>query len=142
MPVCRGWVLVALSLLCGTALAEANAPVPETVTVIRAGTLIDGTSTSPRRNQAVVVRGGRVESVGPADRALPAGAQVIDLSAATVLPGAELLGMAGQVGVVAPGAHADLVAVAGDPLSDVKVLEPVGFVMKDGRVFRNTLGAG
>ncbi len=52
---------------------------------------------------------------------------------------AEMLGMSGQVGVVAPGAYADLVAVAGNPLADVKVLETVAFVMKDGRVYR---GAG
>ena len=49
---------------------------------------------------------------------------------------AEMLGMSGQIGVVAPGAYADLVAVAGNPLVDVKVLESVAFVMKDGRVYR------
>jgi len=49
---------------------------------------------------------------------------------------ADLLGRRGQLGVVAPGAYADLMAVAGDPLSDVKVLGDVGFVMKDGVVFR------
>lgn len=52
---------------------------------------------------------------------------------------AELLGMTGDLGVVAPGAYADIVAVAGDPLKDVKVLEKIGFVMKDGKVFRNEL---
>lgn len=50
---------------------------------------------------------------------------------------AEMLGMSGQLGVVAPGAYADLVAVPGDPLADVKELEKVFFVMKDGKVFRN-----
>ena len=48
---------------------------------------------------------------------------------------AELLGQKGQLGVVAPGALADLVAVTGNPLEDVHVLEKVGFVMKDGTVF-------
>jgi imidazolonepropionase-like amidohydrolase len=52
---------------------------------------------------------------------------------------AEMLGMAGQLGVVAPGAYADIVAVSGDPLANVKVLERVGFVMKDGAVYRNDL---
>ena len=51
---------------------------------------------------------------------------------------AEMLGMKGQLGVVAPGAYADIVAVTGDPLKDVRVLEKVGFVMKDGKVFRET----
>jgi imidazolonepropionase-like amidohydrolase len=51
--------------------------------------------------------------------------------------GAEMLGMARQLGVIAPGAYADLVAVPDDPLADVKELERVFFVMKDGKVFRN-----
>jgi imidazolonepropionase-like amidohydrolase len=49
---------------------------------------------------------------------------------------AEMLDMAGRLGVVAAGAYADLVAVPGDPLKDVKELERVSFVMKDGRVYR------
>jgi imidazolonepropionase-like amidohydrolase len=49
---------------------------------------------------------------------------------------AEMLGMAGQLGVVAPGAYADIVAVQGDPLADVKALGNVVFVMKDGKVYR------
>ena len=53
---------------------------------------------------------------------------------------ADLLDMKGQIGVIAPGAYADVVAVAGDPLADVKILESVGFVMKDGKVFQNDLG--
>ncbi len=57
---------------------------------------------------------------------------------ATSVP-AEMLGLAGQVGVVAPGALADLIAVRGDPLRDVKELERVGFVMKDGAVFKNEM---
>ena len=48
---------------------------------------------------------------------------------------ADLLGQAGLIGVVAPGAHADLIAVRGDPLADVHALEQVEFVMKDGAVF-------
>jgi imidazolonepropionase-like amidohydrolase len=52
---------------------------------------------------------------------------------------AEMLGMAGELGVVAPGAYADVVAVPGDPLADVKVLLKVGFVMKDGKVYRDEM---
>jgi imidazolonepropionase-like amidohydrolase len=54
---------------------------------------------------------------------------------------AELLGMAGRIGVVREGADADLVAVRGDPLADVARLADVAFVMKGGKVFRNALGA-
>jgi imidazolonepropionase-like amidohydrolase len=52
---------------------------------------------------------------------------------------AELLGKRGELGVVAPGAYADLIAVANDPLQDVNVLKHVGFVMKDGVVFSSAL---
>ncbi len=57
------------------------------VTVIRAGYLIDPVSGQTKQNQVIVIRGNRIESVGGAGSALPAGAKVIDLSNATVLPG-------------------------------------------------------
>jgi imidazolonepropionase-like amidohydrolase len=49
---------------------------------------------------------------------------------------AQMLGMGGELGVIASGAYADIVAVPGDPLKDVKVLERVSFVMKDGKVYK------
>jgi imidazolonepropionase-like amidohydrolase len=49
---------------------------------------------------------------------------------------AELIGMQDQVGTLEPGKFADIVAVSGDPLSDVTVLEKVNFVMKGGVVER------
>jgi imidazolonepropionase-like amidohydrolase len=52
---------------------------------------------------------------------------------------AELLEMEGQIGVIAPGALADVVATGGDPSRDVKALENVQFVMKDGKVYRNAV---
>ncbi|MGA7992345.1 MAG: amidohydrolase family protein [Thermoanaerobaculia bacterium] len=67
--------------------AEPPKPAPP-ATVIRAGILIDGVSAAPRRNQIVIVRGNRIESVGDAASAkVPAGARVVDLSGGTVLPG-------------------------------------------------------
>jgi imidazolonepropionase-like amidohydrolase len=53
---------------------------------------------------------------------------------------ADLLDMKGKIGVIAPGAYADVIAVSGDPLGDIKILGNVGFVMKDGKVFKNELG--
>src|SRR5438445_1784117 len=72
--------MIAALFLLATPLAA------QQVTVIKAGSLIDGTSTTPRKNQTIVVRGNRIESVG-GDVATPAGAKVIDLSNMTVLPG-------------------------------------------------------
>jgi imidazolonepropionase-like amidohydrolase len=56
------------------------------------------------------------------------------LAAATV-HGASLLGMEGSLGAIAPGYHADIVAVEGDPLADIgAVVHGVSWVMKGGRV--------
>jgi len=49
---------------------------------------------------------------------------------------AELLDMGSEIGRVAPGAYADLIAVEKDPLQDVAALQDVSFVMKDGVVFK------
>lgn len=53
---------------------------------------------------------------------------------------AELLDQRGNVGTVAAGAYADLIAVGGDPLADVGVLKNVQFVMKDGVIFKSVAG--
>ena len=47
-----------------------------------------------------------------------------------------LLGQQANIGTIAPGKEADIIAVEGDPLTNVRVLESVGFVMKDGRVHK------
>lgn len=54
---------------------------------------------------------------------------------------AELIGRPKDVGRVAPGLFADLIAVEGDPLADVQSLEKVSFVMKGGQTIKNTLSA-
>ena len=56
-------------------------------------------------------------------------------SATTVA--AELLSWEGQTGAIAPGYFADIIAVDGDPLEDISVLENVSFVMKGGVVYKN-----
>jgi imidazolonepropionase-like amidohydrolase len=57
------------------------------------------------------------------------------IQAATV-NAADLLGLSSEIGTLEPGKSADLIAVAGDPLQDVKVLKQVGLVMRAGKVLK------
>ncbi|HEY6386122.1 MAG TPA: amidohydrolase family protein [Candidatus Acidoferrum sp.] len=79
--------LASLLILSGGSLRAQTAAPSASLTVIRAGTLIDGASDAPRKSQLIFVRGERIEKVTDASAAIPPGAKVIDLSAATVLPG-------------------------------------------------------
>jgi imidazolonepropionase-like amidohydrolase len=53
---------------------------------------------------------------------------------------AALMGWSDRVGAIEPGKFADLIAVEGNPLEDIKQLEHVKFVMKGGQIVRNDLG--
>ncbi|PAX09536.1 metal-dependent hydrolase family protein [Sphingomonas lenta] len=60
--------------------------------------------------------------------------------AAATTGAADLLGLADQIGAIEPGKAADVIAVAGDPLSDVTVLKRVAFVMQNGDVAKHAGG--
>jgi imidazolonepropionase-like amidohydrolase len=49
---------------------------------------------------------------------------------------ADLLGHPSEIGSLKPGKYADIIAVAGDPLADIRLLEDVKFVMKDGKIYK------
>ncbi|HKM90850.1 MAG TPA: amidohydrolase family protein [Candidatus Acidoferrales bacterium] len=76
-----GWMIVAVAIWAGIAGAQG----PKRV-AIRAGRLIDGRSEQPIANALILVEGNKIVSVTPGG-APPAGAELIDLSRATVLPG-------------------------------------------------------
>lgn len=57
------------------------------------------------------------------------------IQAATV-HAAELIGWPDSVGAIAPGRYADIIAVRGNPLQDIRLLENVAFVMKGGEVYK------
>jgi imidazolonepropionase-like amidohydrolase len=50
---------------------------------------------------------------------------------------ADLLGHSSEIGSVKAGKFADLIAVTGDPLKDISLLERIEFVMKDGKVYKS-----
>lgn len=55
--------------------------------------------------------------------------------------GAEAMGLADQIGSIAPGLQADIIALNGNPLKDITAVRRVAFVMKGGKVYKNTARA-
>jgi len=71
-------------------------------------------------------------------RVRDAGEKPMDAIVSATSVSAEALGLGSEIGTVSAGFQADLVAVAGDPLTDITAVRQVVFVMKGGKVFRNT----
>jgi imidazolonepropionase-like amidohydrolase len=69
------------------------------------------------------------------------GMKPIDAIQASTIRAADLIGWADKVGAIETGHEADIIAVSGDPTQDVRLLESVKFVMKDGAVYRNDLAS-
>src|SRR5438132_13298542 len=78
------WLTLAAALAAGS--LPAQSPAPPAVTVLRAARLFDGRGDTPMRDAVVIVDGDRIRAVG-ARLEVPAGATVIDLGEATLLPG-------------------------------------------------------
>jgi imidazolonepropionase-like amidohydrolase len=65
------------------------------------------------------------------------GMRPIDAIRSATIVAAELLGWQDKIGSIEPGKLADIIAVKGNPLEDIKVLQDVRFVMKDGKIYLN-----
>jgi imidazolonepropionase-like amidohydrolase len=85
MKICHGLLVVFLSL-AWVSFAGAQSSLGAKTVVVRAGHLLDVKTGKTLSNQTIVIQGDKIVSVG-SDSAAPAGAQVIDLPNATVLPG-------------------------------------------------------
>lgn len=72
-----------------------------------------------------------------ASAALVHGTNAREIVGLSTTGAAELLGWQEQVGALAAGKFADIIAVRGNPLSDIKQLEHVPFVMKGGAVVKD-----
>lgn len=66
-----------------------------------------------------------------------AGMKEIDIIKSATISAAELLGIDDKLGSIAKGKLADMIAVKGNPLNDIKLLENVPFVMKEGTIYKN-----
>ena len=80
--------ILAIALLCISlpAYPQPSAP-PSKIKVIKAGRVLDVASGKMLRDQVIVIRDELIESVAAAGAPLPDGAEIVDLSASTVLPG-------------------------------------------------------
>jgi len=85
----HAWIVLLVIVISASGQSQQkDSRASEAWIVIRAGSLIDGKSDKPRRDQMIVIHGNRIESVtDAASTKVPPGATVIDLSAATLLPG-------------------------------------------------------
>lgn len=90
LPISLSVAARATAVLAAAAVAACGAPPDEgpPPLVVEGGTLIDGTGAEPVDEAAVVIREGRIRSVGEADRMeVPAGARRIDASGGWIIPG-------------------------------------------------------
>jgi imidazolonepropionase-like amidohydrolase len=70
-----------------------------------------------------------------------AGQQPMDALVAAQSRAAESLGLQNEIGAIAPGMQADIIALDGDPLKDITAVRRVVFVMTGGRIYRNEVAA-
>jgi imidazolonepropionase-like amidohydrolase len=70
-------------------------------------------------------------------RVKDAGEKPMDAIVSATSVSADSLGMGKEIGAIAPGMQADLVAVAGDPLTDITTVRHVVFVMRSGKIYKN-----
>lgn len=66
-----------------------------------------------------------------------AGMSEMDILVSATVNAADLIGMSDSLGTIETGKHADIIATSRSPLSDIEVLQEVGFVMKGGKVMKN-----
>jgi imidazolonepropionase-like amidohydrolase len=113
----------------------AAAPAAAETVIVQAGQLIADASKPAAGPSTITITDGRITAVASGLNPAPAGARLVDLSGKTVLP--DLIDMhVHQIGRIAPGFSADLIAVTGDPLRDVRALEHVDYVMVRGKAIQ------
>jgi imidazolonepropionase-like amidohydrolase len=86
-PLSR-WLLTSTLTLAVAAIPQIHAPAFAQTLVLRGARVIDGTGANPLDNAAIVIRDGRIAAVGPAaSTTAPAGAELVDYTGKTIIPG-------------------------------------------------------
>jgi imidazolonepropionase-like amidohydrolase len=153
-----------LCLLCASFLAalstfgRAQKPASKSY-VLKAARMFDGKSDALIKPGLVAVNDGKIAGVGagatiPADAGVyphgrnteefhlmvDLGMKPIDALKAGTSADADLLGLADKIGTLQAGKLADVVAVPGDPVENIRQTEHVFFVMKEGVIYKNDRG--
>ncbi len=81
--------------------------------------------------------GGTTATVAEAELYVKAGMTPLQALQSATTQTAKMLGMEDQVGRIAPGQYADIIAVGSDPTADISALRTISFVMKNGKIFRD-----
>lgn len=79
---------------------------------------------------------GSGENTREAEIMVKAGMSPGEVLQAATIRNSELIG-SDEIGLIAPGRYADIIAVSGDPTRDITLVEHVGFVMKNGTIYKN-----
>ena len=129
-PGTRNWLGMGLAAILGIAIwpgqpgaqpgDQSKIRNPQSAVVLQGGTLFDGTGAPPLGDAVVVIRGDRIVAVGRCSQIpVPAGAEALRLD---------------DVGRIRPGNVADIVVVAGDPLTNIRDTRKIELVIREGMV--------
>jgi imidazolonepropionase-like amidohydrolase len=121
MKTARTFIVAAMMTLASVL------PAQERAIAIQAGKLFDGKNDALQTNVTIL------------KLMVNAGMSPMQALKAATMVAADLLDQEANIGSIEAGKFADLIAVPGDPLQDISVMEKVNFVMKDGKIY---VGAG
>ena len=86
-PLSR-WLVAGMLMVVASAIPEVQTPAFAQTLVLRGARVIDGTGANPLDNAAIVIRDGRIAAIGAAGATtVPAGAEVVDYTGKTIIPG-------------------------------------------------------
>ena len=88
--------------------------------------------------QSVAVAGAHGRNADEIIARVEGGQKPMDAIISSTSVAAKSLNMGSTIGSIAPGMEADIIAIQGDPIADISALMRVSFVMKGGKVYRNT----